>query len=236
LRPWGLLVLVIGTVFFALTLVWWIVPLTLVTYALLVFLAVRDPLFGSRTLEGRDGRSETQPGSLRDVSPERRAHWLPRGETRQKVEATLGIYRQTVFAIEESDAVVRAVLDDAVPKLHHVAERLVDVAEKREKAAGAIRDLETLNAPRTVSSAEHQEEGQSNDLEDLEKELRAADAEISDTFEKLLTLRARVARVSIESGGAAQGAASKLNADLDELNLRLDALRSTMSPPELPSG
>ena len=228
--------LVIGIVFFALTLAWWIVPLTLVTYATLVFLAAREPLFESRPLEGRERRSEAQPGSLGDVSPERRAHWLPRGETRRKVEIALGVYRQTVLAIEESDAVVRAVLDDAVPKLHHAAERLVDIAEKREKAAEAIRDLKTLNTPHAVSSssAERHEESRSSDLEDLEEELRAADAEISDTFEKLSTLRARVARVSIESGGAAQGAAAKLNADLDELNLRLEALRSTMSPPELP--
>jgi chromosome segregation ATPase len=229
---------VIGAVFFAATLTWWIVPLTLATYASLVFLATRDPLFRSRVLEGRERRPEIQPRSLRErnVSPERRVRWLPRGETRRKVEAALEVHRRTVFAIEESGDVARAVLDDAVPKLHHAAESLVDIAEKREKAAEAIRDLKTLNTPHAVSSssAERHEESRSSDLEDLEEELRAADAEISDTFEKLSTLRARVARVSIESGGAAQGAAAKLNADLDELNLRLEALRSTMSPPELP--
>jgi hypothetical protein len=62
--------------------------------------------------------------------------------------------------------------------------------------------------------------------------LRAADAEISSTFEKLSTLRARVVRISVESGVTAQGAAAELNADLDEMNLHLDALRSTMTPPE----
>jgi hypothetical protein len=36
----------------------------------------------------------------------------------------------------------------------------------------------------------------------------------------------------VESGGVAQDAAAKLNTDLDEMNLRLDALHSTMSPPE----
>ena len=93
LRPGGLLVVVVGTVFFAATLTWWIIPLTLVTYAALVFLAVRDPLFQSRVLEGRERRSMTQPGPLReqDVSPERRARWLPRGETRRKVEAALEV-------------------------------------------------------------------------------------------------------------------------------------------------
>jgi hypothetical protein len=42
-------------------------------------------------------------------------------------------------------------------------------------------------------------------------------------------------RASAESGGAAQDVAAKLNADLDELNLRLDALSSTMSNPEPPN-
>jgi chromosome segregation ATPase len=223
-----LFVIVVGTFFFATTFAWWIVPLTLATYAALVFLATRDPLFENRVLGGSEIRQATRPGSLREqeVSPERRARWLPRGETRQKVEAALTVHRRTVFAIEESDDVARAVLDDAVPKLHGVAERLVDVAEKREKAAGAIRDLET-----SAAGATHRE-GWGADLDGLERELRAADVEISGVLEKLLTLRARVVRVSAESGSAAQDAAAKMNADLDELNIRLDALRSTMSPPE----
>src|SRR5919202_1446885 len=154
-RPWALLMVVIGAVFFAATLTWWIVPLTLATYASLVFLATRDPLFRSRVLEGRERRPEIQPRSLRErnVSPERRVRWLPRGETRRKVEAALEVHRRTVFAIEESGDGARAVLDDAVPKLHRVAERLVDIAEKREKAAEAIREL---GSPRT--SAKHRED------------------------------------------------------------------------------
>jgi len=41
-------------------------------------------------------------------------------------------------------------------------------------------------------------------------------------------------RVSVESEGATQEAAARLNADLDEMNLRLDALRSSTSSPEPP--
>ena len=232
-RPTGLLVVVIGAVFFAATLAWWIIPLNLATYVALAFLATRDPIFRSRVLEGRERPSGLQPELSRDqvVSPERRVRWLPRGETRRKVEEALEVYRRTVLAIEESGDVAQAVLSDAVPKLHYVAERLVDVAEKREKAAGAIRDLKTRHA--SPASADHHE-SQIADLAELEKELHAADAEISDTLEKLSTLRARIVRLSIESGSATQGTANRLNADLDELNLRLDALRSTMSPPPEP--
>ena len=229
LRPMNLLVVLVGGVFFALTLVWWAIPLTLVTYAVLVFLAVRDPLLREGVLRGRDSRASTLPKAPRkggDASPERRARWLPRGETRQKVEAALEIHRRTIFAIEESGDVVLAVLNDALPKLHHAAERLVDVAEKRERVAGAIRDLE-----KTRTGAEHHED-QGAELAELENVLRDADAEISNTFEKLSALRARVVRISVESGGAAQDAAAKLNADLDEMNFRLDALRSTLSPPD----
>jgi hypothetical protein len=63
--------------------------------------------------------------------------------------------------------------------------------------------------------------------------LRAADEEITRTVEKLSPLRSRVVRVSVESGGAAQEEAAKLNADLDEMKLRLDALRSS-TPPQDP--
>jgi ribosome-associated translation inhibitor RaiA len=226
LRPINLLVLVIGAVFFALALVWWAIPLTLATYTAIVVLAARDPLFRESILEGRPRKLPRAPRKDRDVSPEQRARWLPRGETRQKVEAALEVHRSTVFAIEESGDIVQAVLDDALAKLHRVAERLVDVAEKRERAAGAIRDLE-----KTHTGAEHREE-RDTELAELENVLRAADVEISSTFEKLSTLRARVVRISIESGVTAQGAAAELNADLDEMNLCLDALRYTMAPPE----
>lgn len=218
----------IGAVSFATTLAWWIVPLTLATYAALVLLAARDPLFRSRVLEGRGSRSGARLGQ-EAISPERRARWLPRGETRQKVEAALEVHRRALIAIEESGDVAKVVLHDAVPKLHSIAERLVEVAQKRERASEAIQELK-------VSGSLERHEGQSKaDLAGLENEVRAADAEISDAFEKLLTLRARVVRISVESGGAAQDAAAKLNADLDELNLRLEALRSTLSPPEPPN-
>ncbi|MCA1729132.1 MAG: hypothetical protein LC751_06910, partial [Actinobacteria bacterium] len=109
--------------------------------------------------------------------------------------------------------------------------RLVDVAHKREKVAGAIQDLKTHSG----GEAPLREGDQNTDLAELESELRDADAEISGIFEKLLTLRARVVRISVETGGAAQEAAAKMNADLDEMNLRLDALHSTMSSPEHPN-
>ncbi len=223
LRPINVLMLVIGAGIFATTLAWWIPPLTLVTYAALVFFSARDPAFGQRVLREREAAAL---GSAADgeVSPERRARWLPRGEIREKVEAALVVYRKVVTAIEESDDVTRAVLDNAVPKLHAAANRLVDVAQGREKAAEAIRDL------RQHTGASAQPNAREESLRGLEGTLRAADAEISDTFDKLLTLRARVARVSIEGSGSDQAAA--LNASLDELNARLEALSDTMTPPE----
>jgi hypothetical protein len=219
LRPINVLMLAIGTVGFALTLAWWMPPLTLITYVLLVILAARDPLFQSRVLQGRP-RPATAPDTAedRDISPERRARWLPRGETRQKVEAALVVYRKVLTAIEEADDVTRAVLDDAVPKLHAAANRLVDVAQAREKAAEVLQDLDRDTGSPTESSRQG-----------LEDKIRAADAEISDTLDKFLALRAKVVRVSIESGDRAR--ADALNASLDELNARLEALSDTMSPP-----
>jgi hypothetical protein len=223
LRPINVLMLVIGAGIFATTLAWWIVPLTFVTYALLVFFSVRDPVFGQHVL-GRDVPRSS--GGEQDVSPERRARWLPRGETRQKVEAALVVYRKVITAIEESDDVTRAVLDDAVPKLDAAANRLVDVAQGREKAAEAISDLRQNGGAGSRAREDN--------LRGLEVRLRAADAEISETFEKLLNLRARVVRVSIEGGGSDQAAA--FNASLDELHARLEALSDTMSQPEAPAG
>ncbi|MEW6637458.1 MAG: hypothetical protein AB1425_11685 [Actinomycetota bacterium] len=216
LRPLNVLMLVIGGVFFAATLAWWLPPLTLITYTALVILAYRDPIFSARAL----GRPQATPDPPQDLSPERRARWLPRGETRARVEEALLNYRKVVAAIEQSDDVTRAVLEGALPRLHTAADRLVDLALAREKASGMAGELHRKGNP--------QDEGT---LRELEDEVRAADAQISSLSEELLSLRAQVVRVSIGDSAAGREAAS-LNSSLDDLNLRLEALRETMSSPE----
>jgi hypothetical protein len=229
LRPLNVVVLVIGAGVFATTLAWWMPPLTLLTYGLLVFFSARDPIFGRRVLHGREEMARAPGVENKDVSPERRARWLPRGETRERVEAALVVYRKVVMAIEESDEVTRAVLDDAVPKLHAAADRLVDVAQGREKAAEVLRDL----SAHAHAGASRASEAEGGDVMALRERLRAADTEISDTLGRLLALRSRVVRISIESGDP-EGAAA-LNSSLDELNARLEALSDTMAPPETPA-
>ena len=225
LRPINVTMLVIGAGAFLTTLAWWLVPLTILTYAALVFLATRDPIFQRKVL-GRGEVPKTSPNAVEssDLSPERRARWLPRGETRQRVEAALDVYRKVVAAIETSDDVTRSVLDDAVPRLHAAAERLVDVAQGRESAAEVARDLgqDTASAAPTIARQEN--------LRELEIRISAADAEISDTYQDLLDLRAKVVRISIDSGNPAR--TKDLNASLDGLNARLEALSELMAPQE----
>jgi hypothetical protein len=228
LRPINLLMLFLGLGIFALAPEsWWILPLTLITYATLVALAARDPVFQHRVLENRrEIPAPEEPPHRPDVPPERRARWLPRGETRQRVEAALEVYRKVVTAIEESGDVARDVLGDAIPRLDTAADRLVDVAHRREEVAGAVDDL------RRNSARNAPPESRRASIEELEREIEAADAEIHGMVERFLALRARVVRISIDSGGAARAAADDLNASLDELNFRLEALADTMSPPE----
>ena len=224
-RPINVMILVIGLVF-AMVATWWLLPVTLVTYASLVFLAARDPIFQRKVLGG-DATPATPTTTLhsREISPERRARWLPRGETRQKVEAALEVYRKVIAAIEDSDEVTRAVLDDAVPRLHAAADRLVNVAEGREKAAEVASELS--RSTETPTSTTRQE-----NLRELQERIKIADAEISGTSEELLDLRAKVVRISIDANNPAR--ARDLNASLDGLNARLEALSETMSPQEEP--
>ncbi|CAA9506932.1 MAG: hypothetical protein AVDCRST_MAG05-2785 [uncultured Rubrobacteraceae bacterium] len=210
LRPLNLVVLVIGLVFFVATLAWWVPPLTLATYAALVFLGARDPFLQSRVL----GRKEPTVQQPRDLSPERRARWLPRGETRERVDAALAEYRKVVAAVEASDDVTRAVLEDTVPRLHAAADRLVDVALERERAAQTVRELRGKSGSEAGARDEN--------LRRLETRVREADADISATSGQFLDLRARVVRISIDRDNAQRVAA--LNASLDELNARLEAL------------
>ncbi len=216
LRPMNMFVLIIGSVFFAATGLWWIAPLTILTYASVVTLAARDPLFERRILEGRpSSRALTNPTPSKDISPERRARWLPRGETRRRVEESLEVYRKAVRAIEESDELTREVLEDATPRLHAAADHLVDLAQEREKAAQVLNELP--------------EDVENESTRDLEGKIQAADAEISGVIEKFVELRTRVVRISLDSGPAAQAMAGELNSSLDELNFRLEALGETMS-------
>jgi hypothetical protein len=222
LRPLNLVVLLIGAVVFVATLNWWLILLTLVTYAVLVFLTARDPFFQRRILQKSEIplRPPASPKNDADISPERRARWLPRGETRQKVEAALVAYRKVVAAVEDSDDATQAVLKDSIPRLHATADRLVDVARSREKTAEAARDLRRD----ACASADARREN----LRELEDRIGVADAEISDTFEQFLSLRAKVVRVSIDSANLTR--TNDLNDSLDELNTRLEALSEVMSP------
>ena len=231
LRPINAAMLVIGVGMFVMLLAasvsaWWLLPLTLATYAALVFLAARDPIFQRKVLGGEQS-PHASPVAVHshDVSPERRARWLQRGETRQKVEEALDVYRKVVAAIEGSDDVTRAVLEDAVPRLHGAADRLVDVAEAREKAAEVARELRQ-GTEATAGPARRE------NLHDLEERIRSADEEISGTSEELLDLRAKVVRLSIDASNPAR--AKDLNASLDGLNARLEALSETMTPREEP--
>lgn len=222
LRPLNLLMLVIGVAVFAValpstSLAWLLLPLTLLTYTTLVLLASKDATFRQRIL-GRSATPTAIPNAgSENVSPERRARWLPRGETRKKVEAALISYRKTLTSIEDSDDVTQTVLEGAIPKLHAAANRLVDVAHRRERAAGTVEEL------RSAGSNEERE----STLREIESELHKADEEISTISEQFLTLQARIIRVSLDSSTAME-----LNSSLDELNFRLEALAETMSSPE----
>ncbi len=232
LRPINVMVLVIGvgvsaTLLAAAGAAWWLLPLTLATYVSLVLLAKRDPIFQRKILGGDNRIPAAAPNAVgsHDVSPERRARWLPRGETRQKVEDALDVYRKVVAAIEDSDEVTRAVLDDAVPRLHAAADRLVDVAQGREKAAEVVRNLNRGAGPSSTTARQE-------NLRVLEERIKAADAEISGTSEELLDLRAKVVRISIDSENPAR--TNDLTASLDGLNARLEALSEVMAPQEEP--
>lgn len=217
-RPLHLLVLLLGLGMFATTLTFWILPLTLATYAALVFLSSRDESFQSRVLEGRPRR--TLPDPEKEASPERRARWLPRGQTRERVEAALDVQRKTVTAVEEADDVTREVLSGSVPKLHETAEALVEVARRRETASAEAQRLRSSGSSRLE-----------DDIRSLEEEVERADEELAGMVDRLLALRAKVVRVSLESGGPAREEATAMMRDLDGLNRRLDALKETLEPP-----
>src|SRR5215210_7673873 len=157
LRPINVTMLVIGAGVFATTLVWWLLPLTIVTYASLVFLAARDPIFQRKVL-----------------------------------------------------------------RLHAAADRLVDVAQGRERAAEVARDLSRYPGSAAPTTARQE------NLRELENRISTADIEISDTYQELLDLRAKVVRISIDSENPAR--ANDLNASLDGLNARLEALSELMTP------
>ena len=217
LRPINLLMLVLGA-FAGVLFSWWFVPLAIITYALLVLLATRDPFFERRALGGNGSPAPSQ--SAQDISPERRARWLPRGETRRKVDEALDVYRKILTSIEESNDVARSVLEDAVPKLHAAANRLVDVGTNREKAATVVAELRSLTGTREDHSAS---------IEKLKREIDEADVELSETYGQLVALRIKVAQVSIADGPEDRAAADQMNESLDELNLRLEALQKTMA-------
>lgn len=225
LKPLNLLNLVAGVGLFAITGIWWILPLTLAVYAAVVFLAARDPLFIERVTGEGDGLSGGGSAALpsRDVSPERRARWLSRGETRDRVDDALVTYRKVLVAIDESDDVTMRVLEGAVPKLHEAANRLVDVASNRDRAAKTLDDFATKDTkpPKTPHNKQRE-----SSLQGLRDHIEQADREIENISDQFMTLRAQVVRASMDTTGAKQQA-EDINGSLDGLNYRLEALNET---------
>lgn len=220
----ALLMVAIGAFFFAATGEWWIVPLTIATYAALVFLAVGDPIFQNRVL-GTANQGQRMPRSPRrpDSSPEQRVRRLGE-ETRLKVEKVLEAHARVLVAVAETDEATQAALDDTLPKLKQVPERLLDVAEARDEAAD---EAQTLRSRTGRSGGEENPRR----LASVEEKLRAADEGLSAAPDALLALRAKVVRASIEGGDATAERAAELDEALDALNRRLDGLYSALSEP-----
>lgn len=203
LRPWALLVLVIGVIFFATTMRWWALPLTLATYATLVALAARDPIFRILVLEGRDkARSVARDRARRAVglTPEARVRQLARSETRDRVEAALEARERVLVAIEGSDEGTQGLFANTIPELNRTRELLVDLAEAREQSAGGPNP----------------------------KALEKVDAELSQTPERLHALRSQVVRASIESGDDALVRVGRMEESLNGINQRLQELRTAI--------
>lgn len=203
LRPWALIVLVIGVIFFATTLTWWALPLTLATYAALVALAARDPIFQTMVLEGRDkARSVARDRARRVIglTPEVRVRRLPGGETRDKAEAALEARERVLVAIKGSDEATRDLFANTIPELNRTAELLVDLAEAREQAAGS-------QHPKTSDTV---------------------DAELSRAPERFHALRSEVVRASIESGDDALIRVRRVEESLNETNRCLRELRDVV--------
>ncbi len=225
IRPLHLMVLLAGFGIFLPTLALWLPPLTLATYGALIFFSSRDPFFQRRVLEGpqRPGL----PDAEREPSPDRRSRWLPRGQTREKVEAALEVRRKTITAIEESDDVTREVLTGATAKLESLGNGLVDLAHRRETASSEVQSLQK----RSKNVANGGSHSLQEEIRELQGEMERADEELSNMVERLLTLRSRVVRVSLESGDPAREAAGSLVRDLDDLNRRVEALSETFDEP-----
>ena len=201
LRPWALLVLVIGTVFFATTLTWWALPLTLATYAALVALAVRDPTFRIQVLEGREKARAVARDRARmavGLTPQARARRLAQGDNRDRIEAALEARERVLVAIEGSDESTRNLFSGAAPELDRAAALLVDLAEARE----------------------HPPRDQNPDTP------AAIDAELSGAPEVFQSLRAQVIRASIEGDDDARAIAGRFEESLNEFNRRLQELRT----------
>ena len=223
LRPLHLLVAAIGTAFTAMTLAWWVLPITLVTYFALVYLAARDPLFQRGILRGRESLSETSPALSREekTSIKQRIRKLSDEAVRRKIEVALTDKDRTLVAIESSDEATRGLLHEAPPKLELLLERLVDVSEKREQIIRSVKP--------TSDGMQHEARNAPPSKQEEEEELQTIDAQLSNTFEKISALRPQVLRISTENDEAAGELVGGLITDLDEMLKHLEALTSGTS-------
>ena len=134
------------------------------------------------------------------------------------MEDALGVYRKVVAAIEDSDDVTRAVLDDAVPRLHAAADRLVDVARGREKAAEVTRNL-SRDTDSSTGTARRE------NLRELEERIRPGRRDLRH-LPRATRPQAKVVRISLDSENPAR---------TNDLNASPKPKRQTRSLSELVS-
>jgi predicted RNase H-like nuclease (RuvC/YqgF family) len=103
----------------------------------------------------------------------------------------------------------------------------VDLAHRRETASSEVQSLQK----RSKNVANDGSQSLQEEIRELQGEVERADEELSNMVERLLTLRSRVVRVSLESGDPAREAAGSLVRDLDDLNRRVEALSETFDEP-----
>jgi hypothetical protein len=226
---------------------WWTFPLSLVPYALMVALTMRDPVFAQRALRARVADESGEPIDWRAIARE-----LGNGSWAASLERIATAERNLGVEVAQAPDDARAVLASTLAQVRSAARLGIELARRLRTLDHALQAYAGMNPARSRAEAQEKRQRAAAAADEAARQafLDAAAAleESARSASSLLTLRERTVaqldnlaatlesvavrsvRLRVAGGGGPGEIAEALSADMQAVRETLDVLESVDEP------
>jgi hypothetical protein len=243
LRPLNLLAPGVGLLLALVGSLWWLFPLSLVPYAVMVFLSLRDPAFVARALRSAPAAESGEPIAWSGIARELgTGSWVPSLERIARAEHNLagelglapeGARGAMASTLGQVRSAARMGIDLArrLRSLEYAlqgyggmnpAQSRAEAQEKRQRAAGSVDDA----ARRALLDAASALEQSAQTAESLRALRERTVAQLDSLSATLESVAVRSVRLRVSGDGGPDDISASLQADVAAMRETLDVLES----------